>query len=88
MEIDYNAVEIVETARYAANKLVFFLNSPRSIHAVSPRTPTEVPRRHINFCADVLKAPLFDLMLPFDKRLKRWVSDKPGLWRLAKLIAD
>lgn len=88
MEIDDDAVEVVETARYAPNKLVLFLGSAKSIHAVSPRTPTPVARRHINFCADVFNAPLFELAMPLDKRVKRWISDKPVVWRLAKLIAD
>ena len=46
-------VKTVHTVPYQANTLVLFLNSPRSIHAVTPRTATPLTRRHINFCCDV-----------------------------------
>lgn len=46
-------VKTVRTVPYEANTLVLFLNSPRSIHAVSPRTPSHLTRRHINLCCDV-----------------------------------
>jgi hypothetical protein len=84
-EIDDTNVRTVETANYAANTLVLFLNSARSIHAVSPRTPTAVPRRHINFCCD-LRFDLFDMKLPARLVAKKTLEAMPLGWRLAKYL--
>lgn len=46
-------VERVKTVRYAANTYVAFVNSPQSVHGVSPREVTDVPRRYVNFIAEV-----------------------------------
>ena len=46
-------VEHVRTIPYAANTYVAFVNSPRSVHGVSPRNVTDVPRRYVNFIAEV-----------------------------------
>ncbi len=46
-------VERVATVPYAANTYVAFVNSPRAVHGVSPRDPTTVPRRYVNFVAEV-----------------------------------
>jgi hypothetical protein len=37
---------------YAPNTLVLWLNTPRALHGVSPRSTTDVPRRYINFIAE------------------------------------
>ena len=84
-EIADERVRVVEEARYEANTLVLFLNSARSIHAVSPRTPTEVPRRHINFCCDV-RFDLFEMKLPWRLATKKALEGKPVAWRLAKWL--
>lgn len=84
-EIDSTQVRTVKTAAYAANTLVLFLNSARSIHAVSPRTPTMVPRRHINFCCDV-RLDLFEMKLPLRLRAKMILESKPLIWRIAKYL--
>lgn len=84
-EIDSAKVRTVKVADYAANTLVLFLNSPRSIHAVSPRTPTEVPRRHINFCCDV-RFDLFDIKLPPRLAAKKALESMPIGWRLSKYL--
>ncbi|MDO8264590.1 MAG: 2OG-Fe(II) oxygenase [Gallionella sp.] len=84
-EIDDAKVRTVKTANYAANTLVLFLNSARSIHAVSPRTPTAVPRRHINFCCDV-RFDLFDMKLPARMAAKKKLEAMPLGWRLAKYL--
>lgn len=84
-EIDDAAVRTVRTARYAPNTLVLFLNSARSIHAVSPRSPTEVPRRHINFCCD-LRFDLFEIKLPARLAAKQFLEQMPLAWRLAKYV--
>ena len=84
-EIDDRLVRCVETARYAPNTLVLFLNSARSIHAVSPRSPTPIARRHINFCCDV-RFDLFDLRLPPRLAAKKALESLPLGWRLAKYL--
>jgi len=84
-EIDDEKVRTLKTVRYAANTLVLFLNSARSIHAVTPRSPTRVPRRHINFCCDV-RFDLFDLKLPARLAAKRALEAAPMGWRLAKFL--
>lgn len=84
-EVDADAVRTVRTARYKANTLVLFLNSPKSLHAVSPRSPTPLTRRHINFCADV-PFDLFDFELPARLALKKSLQGMPVLWRLGNRI--
>jgi len=46
-------VEKMKTLQYAANAYACFLNSERAVHAVSPRGVTNVPRRYINFIAEL-----------------------------------
>lgn len=46
-------VERVKTIGYAANTYVAFVNSPAAVHGVSPRDVTEMPRRYVNFIAEV-----------------------------------
>jgi hypothetical protein len=84
-EISENKVDVVETAAYAANTLVLFLNSPKSIHSVSRRSPTPLTRRHINFCCDVT-SDLFEMRLPARLRLRKTVENTPVAWRLARWI--
>jgi hypothetical protein len=43
---------------YSANVLVLFVNSPKSFHAVTPRSVTPHVRRYINLLAE-LRKPLF-----------------------------
>lgn len=43
---------------YRQNVLVFFVNTPHAVHAVSPREAGPYPRRYVSFCGEV-KAPLF-----------------------------
>jgi len=84
-EIDDSRVETIDTATYAPNTLVLFLNSPRSVHAVSARTPTPVTRRHINFCCD-LNFDLFELKMAPRLQLRRRIEKTPVAWRLARWI--
>ena len=84
-EIDDGVVRTVDTIRYAPNTLVLFLNSPKSIHAVTPRSPTDVPRRHINFCCDV-SFDLFEMNLPARLALRKKLENLPLGWRLAKYL--
>ena len=84
-EVDPSAVKTVRTARYKANTLVLFLNSARSIHAVSPRSPTALTRRHVNFCCDV-NFDLFQIHAPARLALKKTLQSLPLGWRLARYL--
>jgi hypothetical protein len=84
-EIDDGLVRQAGLARYAANTLVLFLNSARSIHAVTPRSPTPIVRRHINFCCDV-RFDLFEMRLPPRLAAKKALESLPLGWRLAKYL--
>lgn len=84
-EISAKSVKTVRTAQYKANTLVLFLNSHRSIHAVSPRTPTPITRRHINFCADV-PFDLFQIDRSARLALKQSLASKPVLWRIGQRL--
>jgi hypothetical protein len=44
-------LEIVHTVPYKRNMAVFFMNSPLSIHGVSVRSGTTIPRRLVNIVA-------------------------------------
>lgn len=46
-------VELVKTVPYRANSYLCFVNSPEAVHGVSPRDTTDVPRRYINFIAEL-----------------------------------
>lgn len=46
-------VELVKTVAYKANAYVCFVNSEAAVHGVSPRGVTPVPRRYINFIAEL-----------------------------------
>ncbi len=84
-EVSGDRVRTVSTAKYRANTLVLFLNSAKSLHGVSPRTPTPLTRRHINFCADV-RFDLFDIKLPPRLALKKTLEATPVLWRIGKQL--
>lgn len=45
-------IEFRHTTAYAANTLVAFVNSPQAAHGVTPRAPSLLPRRYINFIAE------------------------------------
>jgi hypothetical protein len=71
------APEEVETYRvvpYAANTLVFFVNSPLAIHGVTPRSVTHRPRRFLNFVGECYAVPTPDLFIAPETR-------SPYLWR-------
>lgn len=48
-------VERVAEVPYRANTLVMWLNTPDSLHGVSPRSATRFPRRYVNFLAECYK---------------------------------
>lgn len=89
MEVCEDKIKVVNTARYQANTLVFFLNSEKSLHAVSPRAATPIARRHVNFTADLFTLPapgLFNLHHTTRNRVKQKLENTPFLWRVASLL--
>ena len=72
-------VELVQTIRYKANTLVFFLNSLDSLHSVTLRHPTPHTRKFVNFLADSDKS-LFALKplpyLRFRNVLRRMILER------------
>jgi hypothetical protein len=50
--VDLRRVETVRRIGYAANRLVFFIHSPDAVHGVTQRSPTPLPRLHVNFIAE------------------------------------
>jgi hypothetical protein len=50
--VDASLVEPIRRIPYAANRLVFFLQSPEALHGVTVRQPTRWPRLHVNFLAE------------------------------------
>lgn len=84
-EISASKVSTVSTATYAANTLVLFLNSPKSVHAVTGRSSTPLTRRHINFCCD-LTLDLFEMRLPPRLKLRQTLENTPVAWRLARFV--
>jgi hypothetical protein len=60
-EILDDVIDLVGNVPYEANTFMLFMNSPDSIHGVTPRGLTPKPRRYINFLAEA-KAPLFEVV--------------------------
>ena len=58
LEIEDDCVEVVGRVKYRPNMFVMFLNSPISVHSVTPRMPTDECRRLCNFAAE-MNQPLF-----------------------------
>jgi hypothetical protein len=58
--VDASLVEPVKRIPYAANRLVFFIHAPHSLHGVTPRGQTPWPRLHVNFLAE-LQTEVFQL---------------------------
>jgi hypothetical protein len=52
LDLDERHVERFATVAYRPNTLVMWLNTPRSLHGVSPRPVTDLPRRYVNFLAE------------------------------------
>ncbi|HEV8389356.1 MAG TPA: 2OG-Fe(II) oxygenase [Dongiaceae bacterium] len=70
-------IERREQVPYAANTLVAFVNSPKAAHGVTPRAPSPLPRRYVNFIAEVPFTVFDTTMLGPLQRLLHW----PGRWR-------
>jgi hypothetical protein len=61
--VDAALVEPVRRIPYAANRLVFFLQSAHSLHGVTERAVTSWPRLHVNFLAE-MQSNVFELAPP------------------------
>jgi len=72
--IDPDTVEPYLIVPYAANTLIFFVNSPLAIHGVTPRSMTHRPRRFLNFVGECYTVPTPDLFTAPETR-------SPYLWR-------
>jgi hypothetical protein len=59
-DLSPDSVRHVRTYPYRHNLLVFSINTPRSIHGVSPRSRTPRPRYHIHIVGEVAE-PLFEI---------------------------
>lgn len=57
LEVEESCVELVKTVPYQANTFVFFINSPDSLHGVTPRRSKHY-RKLVNVIAD-MSEPLF-----------------------------
>lgn len=45
-------IEAVDQVPYRPNTIILWLNTPRSLHGVTPRSITDVPRRFVNFIGE------------------------------------
>lgn len=56
LNVPEEAIEAVSEVRYRPNTIILWLNTPRSLHGVTPRSVTEVPRRFVNFIGECYRA--------------------------------
>lgn len=67
-------VTVENSVAYAANRFASFVNSPDSIHGVTPRPPTSAYRRYINFIA-LTPFKAFTLpAMPLHKQFTFWLE--------------
>jgi hypothetical protein len=64
-----------------------FLNSPLSIHGVSPRGVTPVERRYVNLLAECYRGRRDDYLVPREPWRAELVRRAGQLWRRLKLAA-
>lgn len=56
LNVPEDAIEAVRQVRYRPNTAILWLNTPRSLHGVTPRSVTAVPRRFVNFIGECYRA--------------------------------
>jgi hypothetical protein len=56
-EVDTADVDLVTTIPYRRNTAIIFLNSERSLHAVTERPASTIPRRHVNIIGESYALP-------------------------------
>lgn len=76
-EADETAAELVDTIGYKANRLVMFLNTQDSLHAVTPREPSRHTRKLVNIIGEV------DRSLPKGLFARPKKKDNGYFWRKA-----
>jgi hypothetical protein len=74
-EIADRYIEPVKTIGYEKNVLVMFLNSPLSLHGVTVRHTTPVPRMFLNLGAEV-RSDLFAIPEPRSRRVARRAASR------------
>ena len=62
-------VQQFRTVKYRPNTLVFFVNSPRSLHGVSQRFPTKHARRFL-YLSGTMSQPIYDIEQFRENRLE------------------
>ncbi len=65
-------IELREQVAYAANTLVAFVNSARAAHGVTPRAPSPLVRRYINFIVEVPFRVFETTMFSLIERMFYW----------------
>jgi hypothetical protein len=74
LNVNSRHVTCVKTVPYRANTLVMWLNTARSLHGVSPRPPTDVPRRYINILAESYSLDSDGFFPVYQDRLTRGIA--------------
>lgn len=77
--VGHRYIELVKTIKYQRNVLVLFLNSIHSVHGVTVRSNTDLPRNFF-FLAGEVKQPLFDFT-PYEDvkfKLKKVLKERLG----------
>jgi hypothetical protein len=57
LDVPENVLTEDRVVSYQPNSLIMWLNTPRSIHGVTPRSKTNFPRRYINFIGESYNLP-------------------------------
>jgi hypothetical protein len=70
--ISLREVERVDRINYQANTLVMFLNTPLSIHGVTPRSVSPLARRYINFLGECYGSLPNDFFITPEPRAPVW----------------
>ncbi len=71
--IDDDQVELAERVPYRPNTLVMFLNSPLSIHGVTPRSTTQRVRRYMNLLGECYRGKHSDFFITPAPELPHWL---------------
>jgi hypothetical protein len=71
-KISADEVELVDRIAYATNRLVLFLNTPVSLHGVTPRSVSPLPRRYINLLGECYAGKAADFFITPEPRAPQW----------------
>jgi hypothetical protein len=52
LDVPERFIERVKQVPYSANTLIMWINVPHSLHGVTPRSVTDIPRRYVNFVSE------------------------------------